>query len=261
MNIRDDRNSGAPMPPELLVAYVDGELSAAQAAEVEARLASDPNAREMVEDLRNSRDLLRAAFGHEEVQEPSGSAGPAALAGAATPRRWGAALAGLATAAAVVLLLALDGIRLPGQVPADIAELHEEVAAYHTVYMTERDHLVEVPAGERSHIEQWLGRRIDGPLQVPDLEAAGFSFAGARLLTLGTLPVAQLMYSADGRLPIAVCVTTAEGAEREAVLDRHHGLGVASWVDDGQTYIVVGALDEGELSGIVELIEPAAAGT
>ena len=46
----------------LLVAYVDGELDAATAQEVEALLASDPQALQRVEMFRETAALLRAAF-------------------------------------------------------------------------------------------------------------------------------------------------------------------------------------------------------
>lgn len=54
---------------ERLTAYVDGELSAAQALEVEAALASDAKARETVDLLRRDSLLVRAAF-DESLTEP-----------------------------------------------------------------------------------------------------------------------------------------------------------------------------------------------
>jgi surface antigen len=47
---------------ELLVAYVDGELDAASARQVEAALATDAEARQCVRELRESAALLRGAF-------------------------------------------------------------------------------------------------------------------------------------------------------------------------------------------------------
>lgn len=85
-----------------LVAYVDGELDASTAREVERSLADDPQKRKLVRDLMETSTLLRAAFSsslHEPVPEAlidsirqaTGTAeaprGIARLMGAAVPRR------------------------------------------------------------------------------------------------------------------------------------------------------------------------------
>lgn len=57
---------------ETLLAYVDGQLDPARAAEVEARLAEDPEARETVRIFRESAALLRGRFDaplHEPIPE------------------------------------------------------------------------------------------------------------------------------------------------------------------------------------------------
>lgn len=54
---------------ESLVAYVDGELGAAELRRIEAALADDPEARRSVRELRESAALLRSAF-NETLNEP-----------------------------------------------------------------------------------------------------------------------------------------------------------------------------------------------
>jgi hypothetical protein len=54
---------------ERVAAYLDGEVSAAEALEVEAELARDPAARDRFEKLRHDSLLLRAAF-DEGLAEP-----------------------------------------------------------------------------------------------------------------------------------------------------------------------------------------------
>lgn len=48
--------------PELLMAYIDGELDAEQKASVEAWIARDPEARAMAESFRESGEMLRENF-------------------------------------------------------------------------------------------------------------------------------------------------------------------------------------------------------
>src|SRR5215469_9240412 len=52
-------NDRTLLTDDLLVAYVDGELSAVEAAEIEAALADNPGAKETVRRLQVSADMLR----------------------------------------------------------------------------------------------------------------------------------------------------------------------------------------------------------
>jgi surface antigen len=60
------------LTPEILMAYVDGQLDSAQSREVEAALADDPAAREMVARFRRSSEILGAGLEgvlHEPVPQ------------------------------------------------------------------------------------------------------------------------------------------------------------------------------------------------
>src|SRR3954468_7961377 len=90
------------------------------------------------------------------------------------------------------------------------AEFMAEVAKYHSVYARETEHLAEVPASRKDHIEEWLGARLERKLSVPDLSPAGWTFEGGRRLVEDDQPIAQLLYVAPGRQPIAVCITRSD---------------------------------------------------
>ena len=238
---------------ELLVAYVDGELNAPQRAAVQAQLKDDEAARDKVRDLEETSRLLRMAFEDEPVAtvvqlKPQAGRGRNLLA-----RR--PVLSGLATAAAVVLMIAAGAIGWHTETGEDRAELMSEVAAYHALYAAETEHLAEVPANRKPHIEEWLGQRLKRSLSVPDLATAGWDFEGARLLAEGHDPIAQLLYSAPGRQPIAVCITFSDKGETKPVqYDPGEGLRVEAWDTSGYLYIVVGALDTTELRSLGEQV-------
>lgn len=106
---------------EMLVAYVDGELSAEDAAEIERALRTDQNVREAVKIFRDSADWSRRAFDdvlREPIPEPliraatgQGNAGQSEEAPAvmATGTRSAVGLAGLAIAASVALAIGVGG--------------------------------------------------------------------------------------------------------------------------------------------------------
>ena len=54
---------------ETLTAFADGELSAAEHAEVEAQLAADPEAERILAELSAGARLLRAAYSDPAFQE------------------------------------------------------------------------------------------------------------------------------------------------------------------------------------------------
>lgn len=103
---------------EILVAYVDGELPAEEAAEVEKALKADQNVREAVQVFRDTAEWSRRAYDdvlHEPVPERliSAASGEGANRPAKSePRHRPAArggLAGMAMAASVALAIGLGG--------------------------------------------------------------------------------------------------------------------------------------------------------
>lgn len=77
--------------------------------------------------------------------------------------------------------------------PATQNFVREATAAY-VVYSPEKRHPVEVAASEQQHLVQWLSRRLDRPLKVPDLSAQGYALVGGRLLPGDEGARAQFMF-------------------------------------------------------------------
>ena len=70
--------------------------------------------------------------------------------------------------------------------------------AYAT-YVADRDHPVEVGAGDPDHLVAWLSARLGRPVRAPSLDEYGYQLLGGRLLPGEAGPAAQLMYQrADG---------------------------------------------------------------
>jgi anti-sigma factor RsiW len=69
-----------------------------------------------------------------------------------------------------------------------------DAAAAYVVYSPEKRHPVEVAASEQQHLVQWLSRRLDRPLKVPDLSAQGYALVGGRLLPGDDGARAQFMF-------------------------------------------------------------------
>jgi anti-sigma factor RsiW len=130
-----------------------------------------------------------------------------------------------------------------GKAPSERANLLDEVALYHEVYAPAMTQLAEIPAGDADRLTAWLGTPIERELTVPDLADAGLRFVGGRMVVVDNRPVAELMYSRDEGLPVAVFVSRIEGKPWSMDVEQHGALHIASWAKDRYAYLVVGGLD------------------
>jgi anti-sigma factor RsiW len=128
-----------------------------------------------------------------------------------------------------------------------------QVAQYHKIYAREQRHLVEVPAAETPHIEQWLGKRLDDlAFKVPDLSAFGLTFKGARMLVVNGAPVAQLVYlPADGRA-VALCIIHSKKEDKPLTASQQDDLNLVDWRVKGYGFVVLGWENPDELRAIAE---------
>jgi anti-sigma factor RsiW len=263
---------------EDLVAYMDGELAAADARVVEAWLAGDAEAqqlrRQLQEDSLVLRGLLSAVLRDAPPQHlvaavapgplrPEAPAETKAAALPVRPARAGVAPGWLAAAAVLCLIVGGTGGFFAGQHQArqEMADAAAEpqsrnwvvhVAQYHRLYAAEKRHLVEVAAAETPHIQSWLGNRLSMPLVVPDLTSFGLTFEGARLLAYEGEPLAQLIYMpADGRA-VALCVIRSNTADKPPTAGREGDLNLVDWHAKGYGFIVIGWESEATMLAIAE---------
>jgi anti-sigma factor RsiW len=212
----------------VLMAYADGEADSQTMVLVEAAMEADSEIAARVAFFAESSNLLRKAFA--QMEEPPI---PAVLERQIRRQAW-IVRSRRAIQFAIPLAAAIAGFVIggghlpglpgqPGGAAAHVAGIVQEVAEYHSVFVRETEHLVEVPAGRRAHIEAWLGERVGFPLHVPDLSARGLTFAGARMLAVDARPVAQLIYIGADGARIALCVTALEepgGSEARLLTQR-----------------------------------------
>ncbi len=121
----------APTPQDLLLlsAYLDGQISPSARAALEERLAADPALRALLEDLRATRAVLRAA---PTLRPPRDFTLDPALYGRATPfwARGGLfRVAGLVGAAAAAVLIAFGALFMGNQAAAPGSAARNVVAA------------------------------------------------------------------------------------------------------------------------------------
>ncbi len=122
----------------------------------------------------------------------------------------------------------------------------------HAVYAPEKRHPVEVAAAEQQHLVQWLSKRLDRPLKVPDLSAEGYALVGGRLLPGEDGARAQFMFenAAGERVTLYIGALDGTTAAAGKPSSKETAFRFATdgpvpsfyWMDQGFGYAVAGKL-------------------
>lgn len=252
-----------------LHAWVDGRLDPARRAEIEARLQADPALAAQARAWSAQRDALRGLHA-PLLDEPV----PAHLLAAAQQlhrrsnrlaqwQRWG----GMAASVLVAFAVGWAGhmqweARVAGGGPAGrgtMAFAHQAAAAY-AVYVPEVRHPVEVDAAQEQHLVQWLSKRLNRPLKVPQLSSAGYELVGGRLLPGDNGARAQFMYQNTNGDRVTLYVGAVDGAAAKGMNETafrfatERGISSFYWVDQGFGYALSGKLPRAALLVLADAV-------
>jgi len=240
-----------PVTEDELNAYVDGELPADRVGAVEGWIATHPEDAARIAAWRAQAEAIRARYG-AVASEPVPARFDLDKLARGT-RSWRA----VAAAAVIVAFLAggVVGWMAHGAsaaAPSRFDVFTTQALDAHKIYVVEVRHPVEVTGAERPHLVQWLSKRLDYELRVPDLEASGLKLVGGRLLPGPFGPAAFCMYEgASGeRFTIYYARTDApQTALRYRAGERFAAL---YWVEHGLAYVVSGPLDRERLQTVAQ---------
>jgi anti-sigma factor RsiW len=244
-----DRDS--PVTEDELHAYVDGELPADRRGAVEAWLASHPEDAARIAAWRAQADAIRARYGAVASEPVTARFALDRLARGA--RSW------RAVAAAAVLAAFLAGGVVgwmahgaSAAAPSRFDILTAQALDAHKTYVVEVRHPVEVTGAERPHLVQWLSKRLDYELRVPDLEASGLKLVGGRLLPGPFGPAAFCMY--EGPSGERFTIYYARTDSPQTAMRYRAGERFASfyWVEGGLAHVVSGPLDRERLQNVAQ---------
>lgn len=245
--------SDAPITESELQAYADGRLEPERRMAVEAWLATRPEEAERIADYRKLAKELRSIY-DPVISETL----PPRFARKRVQWQRYALVAGWMLIG--ILIGALAGWELRDSrsalgPAADMgAAMARRAAIAHATYSPEVRHPVEVGADQEAHLMAWLSKRLGAPLRAPQLEEAGYSLVGGRLLPGDTGPVAHFMYQTQKGARITLYVRTDVAGNRETAF-RYAEEGkvrVFYWVDRKMGY----ALSSGDI-GKDELLKVA----
>jgi anti-sigma factor RsiW len=253
-------DEATPITEADLHAFADGRLAAARRAEVEAWLAARPEDAERVASYRETAVQLRAHY-----DSILSEAVPEKLERAATGRRrtrWRAVAlaAGWTVFGAALGALAawqMASIRPVQVVLPDTSGIARRAAVAHAVYSPEVRHPVEVGADQEQHLVTWLSKRLGLKLKAPQLDEAGMSLVGGRLLPGEAGPVAQFMYQSERGRRMTLYVRAENAPHRETAFRyaRENNVGVFYWIEQTCSYAIASSdLSKEELLAVANMV-------
>jgi len=245
-----------------LHAYLDGELTAEDRAEVEELLVAGSAEVGRVRDLRDLNEAIARRYA-SRLDAPLSERMKQLLA--AMPEHGGAELPGsarrwvpLAAAVVIALSAAAAGYVVRGL----IAQTRSPGSAFvataigaHSVYVPEVRHPVEVGAAEEAHLVQWLTKRLGANVRAPTLSPLGWKLVGGRLLPDRGLPAAQFMYEDGAGRRLTLYMRKETGLNNTAFqFAERDGFAAFYWVDRPLAYAIAGRLQRDELMGLANAI-------
>ncbi|MFD0982662.1 anti-sigma factor family protein [Tropicimonas aquimaris] len=210
---------------DILNAYIDGELGPDEAAELEARMAEDPDTLRAFETLVRQKTQVREAL-------DALATGPANLKTERLKRRLASKLAGRASparrlgvgwlrpgaqiaAACALFAFGWWGHATVTTPPAGIPDYVSEAIGAHQVFADDPVYPVEFAGAAVDGVADWFAGKIGVPVAAPDLAEYGVTLVGARLLGTKEGPLAQYIYE-DGR-GARYSLTLAQHPEKEPI--------------------------------------------
>jgi len=237
---------------KLLQAYVDGELDAARAVELEAHLAENAAARAACEGLRGMSAAIRAKADYYVAPAAFARrlAASVPLAPEERARRRFSLPRWLPQAAAFAGVVALAWvIAIPAMRPGEDERLAAEVLSSH-VRATLAGRSFDVASSDQHTVKPWLSARLPFSPPVADLSAQGFELTGGRLDYVGGQRVAVLAYKRRQHL-IDVFVWPGEAKPANATLD---GFNLERFAKKGMSYWLISDLNRNELGDLARLL-------
>lgn len=282
-----EHRQAPPLTDEMLVAYLDQQLSATRRAQVEQQLADDPALAERLAWLARSSLPFGAAYAGLLARAPvvrlrerlsASPAGPAILARRehdaassepiTTPhepaKARGAAsqpnLSRRQLIAAAVACLAVGAVAgrfslLLSTRDESEGNWRDRVAQYMSLYTRESFADMPVTPQQLRRQLQHVGTRLGLVLDPDRVHLPGAELRFARLLSYDRQPIAQIAYLDGVGHPLALCITPAQAgvAVGEATkTETRRGLNVVYWSARGLDFMLIGHGSSPELRGLAE---------
>ncbi|EJZ20292.1 anti-sigma factor [Rhizobium sp. Pop5] len=251
---------------EDLTAFIDGELTAEEAARIEALITEDEGVAERLEFLARANLPFAQAFAPLLSEAPreklermlaaipeQKSAKSASVPPVATRRRFLGALA-----ASLVAGIAIDravigiGIGRGFSAKDENSEWRAVVAEYISLYTPET--LTgpvpgrEIQAAQLASLDEKLGLSLSPEA----VSLPGIDFKRALLLQYDGKPLAQIAYLDPETGPVALCIVMSDAGPNAPDLENRKGMNVVYWSNATHAFMLIGRIPADRVQELAE---------
>jgi len=244
-------------------AYLDGEVTPAAKAEIEAHLADCAACRAELAARRDFSRRLKAGASYYEAPEglvralaarlPEGGK-VLPLAKPSPVRSREAAWRPIALAASFLLAIVVSGgTGYLASLPAEGDRITQQVVDDHVRSLL-AGHLTDVLSTDQHTVKPWFNGRIDTAPPVRDFAAAGFELVGGRLDYLDHRPVAAIVYR-HGKHPINLFVWS-DPSQREGLpsVTQRQGYNIRHWMEGDLSFWLISDVEADALAQLEALL-------
>jgi anti-sigma factor RsiW len=129
-------------------------------------------------------------------------------------------------------------------------DLAGELVADHVRAM-QADHLMDVASSDQHNVKPWFEGKVDFAPPVKNLAAQGFPLAGARLDYVNQRTVAVMVYQ-GGKHPVNLFAWPDTGANNPPTFSTLQGYNIAHWTQDGMSLWAVSDMTVNALAQFTE---------
>ena len=245
-----------------LVALIDNELDESSRTALLARLAADERLRQRYEELRQTGAPLAASLDALLEQAPVARL-RAALSGdkpVPHPSRRFAEIALRQLAAGVVIgLLAAGAIAWAASTFGLLGgkgDWRSAVTDYTHLYSNETFSPLNPGAPLQAAELSAVRARVGGNLTPENVALPGLRFTTAFMLSYDKHPLGVIAYVDPSGAPVLLCILANRAPDAPIRTERSGDLSLASWSDDGRSYLVIGHFPEERALALAQILEP-----
>ncbi|MGK0271930.1 MAG: anti-sigma factor RsiW [Cocleimonas sp.] len=238
---------------ELLLAYVDKQLTPEELIEAETLLANDSDAVAFIKTLESSQLPFSESFDFLLEDKEIDSENVALETSIRTNQnpekanartlQWPASLA-----ASVMLGLVIGYAIFTNDDNKTDTHWITDVANYHLLYV--RDTVtpsVNLNNTEKLSLQAHLGNALKSDLNIPDLNQQKLVFKRGQILDIEGKTLIQLAYLPDDGLPVALCILRSDADDSLPESGESRGLPFVKWSKNGLSYVIIGKMDKKSL--------------
>jgi anti-sigma factor RsiW len=242
-----------------LVALIDNELDDSSRSALLTRLAADERLRRRYDELRGTGAPLAAAFDGLLGQAPLARLRAALPADRPfrRPQRRFAAFALRELAAGVVIGLLAAGVAAWAfGLFGDRDNWRSAVAQYTGLYTNETFSPLKPDAALQAAELSAVRAKVGGNLTPENVALPGLRFTTAFMLSYGNHPLGVIAYVDPTGAPVLLCILANRAPDAPVRAERRGDLALASWSDDGRSYLVIGRIPKERAIAMAQVLQP-----